>query len=148
VEEAVRDLSVDRDTKNIPGSPPIVDTIFRKIDNATVFVPDLTFVGDRLDGRRTPNPNVLIEYGWALKSLGHTRIVPVMNTAFGRPTPEAVPFNLRHLRNPILYNCPPDADRDCRTQAREELARELDSAIRIILASDELKGSRAIAEFW
>jgi hypothetical protein len=53
VEEAVRDLSVDRDTKDVPGSPPIVDTIFREIDNAAVFVPDLTFVGDRLDGRRT-----------------------------------------------------------------------------------------------
>jgi hypothetical protein len=57
VEEAVRDLSVDRDTKDVPGSPPIVDTIFRKSDSAAVFVPDLTFVGDRLDGRRTPNPN-------------------------------------------------------------------------------------------
>jgi hypothetical protein len=94
VEEAVRDLSVDRDTKDVPGSPPIVDTILWKIDNAAVFVPDLTFIGDRLDGRRTPNPNVLIEYGWALKSLGHGRIVPVMNSAFGKPTSEAMPFNL------------------------------------------------------
>ena len=51
VEEAVREIAVDRDTKNVPGSPPIVDTIFRKIDNAGVFVPDLTFVGKRLDGR-------------------------------------------------------------------------------------------------
>jgi len=143
VEEAVRDLSVDRDTKDTPGSPPIVDTIFRKIDNAAVFVPDLTFVGDRLDGRRTPNPNVLIEYGWALKSLGHGRIVPVMNTAFGKPTPEAMPFNLRHLRNPILYDCPLDAGDDRRKQVREELARELERAIRAVLTSDELRGSRA-----
>ena len=70
LEEAVRDLEVDCDTKGVPGSPPIVDTIFRKIDAATVFVPDLTFVGTRPDGRPSPpNPNVLIEYGWALKSL-------------------------------------------------------------------------------
>jgi hypothetical protein len=143
VEKAVRDLSVDRDTKNVPGSPPIVDTILRKIDNAAVFVPDLTFVGDRLDGRRTPNPNVLIEYGWALKSLGHGRIVPVMNTAFGRPTPETMPFNLRHLRNPILYHCPPDASDDARGQVREELARELERAIRVVFASDEFKAGLA-----
>ena len=26
------------------------------------------------------NPNVLIEYGWALNALGHSRILPVMNT--------------------------------------------------------------------
>jgi hypothetical protein len=141
VEEAVRDLSVDRDTKNVPGSPPIVDTIFRKIDAAAVFVPDLTFVGDRLDGRRTPNPNVLVEYGWALKSLGHGRIVPVMNTAFGKPTPETMPFNLRHLRNPILYHCPLDAGDDSRKHVREELARELANAIRAVLASDELRES-------
>jgi hypothetical protein len=143
VEEAVRDLSVDRDTKNVPGSPPIVDTIFRKIDSAAVFVPDQTFVCDRLDGRRTPNPNVLIEYGWALKSLGHGRIVPVMNTAFGKPAPEAMPFNLRHLRNPILYHCPLDAGDESRKQVREELARELERAIRVVLASDELRGSLA-----
>jgi hypothetical protein len=58
VEEAVRDLAVDRDTKGVAGSPPIVDTIFRKIDQAAVFVPDLTFIGRRPDGRPTPNPNV------------------------------------------------------------------------------------------
>jgi hypothetical protein len=38
-----------------------VDTIFRKIDGTAIFVPDLTFVGKRADGRPTPNPNVLIE---------------------------------------------------------------------------------------
>jgi hypothetical protein len=61
VEEAIRQLTVDRDTKGVPGSPPIVDTIFRKIDGTAIFVPDLTFVGKRADGRPTPNPNVLIE---------------------------------------------------------------------------------------
>jgi Molybdopterin-binding domain of aldehyde dehydrogenase len=50
-----------------------VETIFRKIDKAAAFVPDLTLVSERRDGRPTPNPNVLIEYGWALKSLGHGR---------------------------------------------------------------------------
>jgi hypothetical protein len=137
VEEAVRDLEIDRDTRGVPGSPPIVDTIFRKIDNAAVFVPDLTFIGSRLDGRGTPNPNVLIEYGWALKSLGHGRIVPVMNTAFGQPTAETMPFNLHHLRNPILYDCPLDADADRRKQAREKLARDVENAIRLVLNNDE-----------
>jgi hypothetical protein len=41
VEEAVRDFKVDRDTKGVAGSPPIVDTIFRKIDQAAVFIPNL-----------------------------------------------------------------------------------------------------------
>lgn len=126
VEEAVRDLEIDRDTKGAPGSPPIVETIFRKIDRAAIFVPDLTFVGKRLDGRPTPNPNVLVEYGWALKSLGHSRILPVMNTAFGTPTAETMPFDMIHLRHPILFNCSADATEESRRQEREVLARKLE----------------------
>jgi len=62
IDEAERDeLAVDRDTRGVAGQPPIVDTIFKKIDAATVFVPDLTFVGLRNDNRPSPNPNVLIE---------------------------------------------------------------------------------------
>lgn len=66
-----------------------------------------------------------------------------MNTAFGEPTPEAMPFNLRHLRNPILYECPVDAGDDRRTQVRAELAHKLEHAIRAVLASDEHRGSPA-----
>jgi len=140
IEKATRELAVDRDTKGVPGSPPIVETIFSKIDQASIFVPDLTFIGTRADGRKTPNPNVLIEYGWALNSLGHGCIVPVMNTAFGDPTAEAMPFNLRHLQNPILYHCPATADDETRMQVRKALAVELEQALRTVLASQEFKG--------
>jgi hypothetical protein len=34
------DVEVDRDTYGVPGHPPIVDTIFKKIDEAAIFVPD------------------------------------------------------------------------------------------------------------
>ena len=84
VKEAIREeLEMDKDTLDVPGSPAIVDTILKKIDYATIFLADLTFIGKRPDGRPTPNPNVLIEYGWALKSLGLSRMLTVMNTAFG-----------------------------------------------------------------
>ena len=136
LEEAVRELEVDRDTKGVPGSPPIVETIFAKIDGAAVFVPDLTFVSKRLDGRPSPNPNVLIEYGWALKSLGHNRIVPIMNTAHGVPTPESMPFDMRHLRHPIPYECPDAADEPTRVAARTKLAKALEGAIRLVLQNE------------
>jgi len=129
VEKAVRDLTVDRDTKGLPGSPPIVDSIFHKIDKAAVFVPDLTFVGERADGRPTPNPNVMIEYGWALKSLTHARIVPVINTAFGKPTAESMPFDMRHLLYPTVYSGPDRLGRD-REHVIEQLALELEQKIR------------------
>jgi hypothetical protein len=141
IEEAMRDVAIDRDTKGVAGSPPIVDTIFKKIDAAAVFVPDLTFIAKRPDGRPTPNPNVLIEYGWALKSLGHGRMVPVMNSAYGEPAAEAMPFDMRHLRNPITYNCPADLADAERRQVREQLSKQLESAIRAVLESEEFKNS-------
>src|SRR6185312_4303549 len=78
VDAAIREgLALDKDTKGVAGTPPIVDTIFRKIDSAAAFLADLTFVGTRLDGRPMPNPNVLVEYGWALKSRSYGRIICV-----------------------------------------------------------------------
>jgi hypothetical protein len=113
-----------------------VATIFEKIDRAAVFVPDLTFVGARSDGRPTPNPNVLIEYGWALKAHGYHHIVPVMNTAYGEPDDANMPFNLKHLRRPITYCCEEGASDPERKVARDGLARSLASAIRAVINSD------------
>lgn len=136
------EIEIDKDTYGVPGSPPIVDTIFQKIDEATIFVPDLTFVGKRLDRQRpTPNPNVLIEYGWALKKLGYGRIVPVMNTAFGKPEGDAMPFNMRHLRHPIPYNCPKTVDEPAIAAAKRDLAKDLETAIRAVLNSAEFQAS-------
>jgi hypothetical protein len=132
-------LELDRDTRNVAGSPPIVETIFRKIDAAAIFVPDLTFVGTRSDKRPTPNPNVLIEYGWALKTLGHSRIVGVMNTAYGEPSGENMPFDLRHQRNPITYFCPEGATDDVKVKARDSLARDFENALRTVFSSQEYK---------
>src|SRR5271170_3199584 len=120
IQEALRDepIELDKDTKGVPGTPPIVDTIFNKISECGVFVPDLTFVGTTASGRQVPNPNVLIEYGWALKSISHSRIVPVMNTAFGELTPVAMPFDMRHLRNPITYHLEEATDTETRSTAK------------------------------
>jgi hypothetical protein len=123
IEKAIRNegLIVDRDTEGVSGVPPIVDTVFDKIGRATIFVPDLTFVGERRSGQPTPNPNVLVEYGYALRALPYTRIIPVMNVAYGEPTPETMPFDMRHLRHPkCTYNLPEDATEP---QTRNELRR-------------------------
>ena len=52
IDEPLRELSVDKDTKNVPGSPRIFETILSKIDGASVFVADLTFCGNRAGGHR------------------------------------------------------------------------------------------------
>ena len=48
IEESLRDgLSLDKDTKGVPGNPPIFETILKKIDRSAIFVPDLTSVANR-----------------------------------------------------------------------------------------------------
>jgi len=88
---------VDRDTAGVAGSPDIGQTIFDKIDNADVFVCDVSIINSQTpDDRPTPNPNVLLELGYALKTHGAKRVVMVMNTAFGPP--ERLPFDLKQKR--------------------------------------------------
>src|SRR5437868_14867537 len=74
---------IDRDTSGVPGSPDIAKTIFGKIDQAQVFVCDISIINQDATRqnalpRLTSNPNVLIELGYALKTLGEQRIVMVL----------------------------------------------------------------------
>ncbi|MCI5124797.1 MAG: hypothetical protein D3925_10040, partial [Candidatus Electrothrix sp. AR5] len=105
---------------------------FKKISQAAVFVPDLTFVGQSSSGRQLPNPNVLIEYGWALKALGHDRIVSVMNTVAGEPTADTMPFDMRHLRNPITYHLSETDGPEQRKKVKAELAKDLERALGVV----------------
>lgn len=134
VEEALREgVRLDSDTQGVPGSPPIVETIFGKIDMAAAFVADLTFVGKRVNERPTPNPNVAIEYGYALKALTHRRVIGVMNEAYGEPTRESLPFDLGGFRHPITYNCSEETSDGARRAERKKLAEKLKVALKSVL---------------
>ena len=141
VDPAERDLIVDRDTKDVPGMPPIVETIFGKIDAAVVFVSDLTYVAERSGHRRTPNPNVCIEHGYAIKSLGSRRLIAVMNIAYGDPDKHELPFDLRHVRRPITFDCPDDGDTMTRKAAIEKLAKDLARALKRVFDDGAAKAS-------
>lgn len=132
IDLAHREIAIDRDTLDVPGSPPILDTILGKIDEAAVFLSDLTYVAERFGGGRSPNPNVCIEHGYALKAVSWRRVIAVMNTAQGGPDDHELPFDLRHARRPILFHCPSDADDEVRRHAREELTRGLVVALRAV----------------
>lgn len=135
IERAVREegIELDQDTKGMGGAPPIVDTIFSKIDRAAIFVADLTFVSKRANDRPAPNPNVLIEYGWALKSRTYNRLIPVMNTYYGEPTPQDMPFDMRHLKFPIQFRLPPDANDGLKKVVASAFSRELEDNMRAII---------------
>jgi hypothetical protein len=141
-QEVVRgEIDVDSDTSNVPGSPRIFQTILNKIQKATLFIPDLTFVATRPNNHPVPNPNVLIEYGYALKCLGEHRVVPVMNVTYGAPSRETMPFDLIEHRHPISYELPEDADDVMRNSQRNQLTKKLKSALKTFFESDEYKNS-------
>lgn len=136
--ELAERVNVLSGTKGKAGTVPLADTILERIDGASVVVTDLTYVSTRPDGGRSPNPNVLIEHGYALKSRSGARIIPVMNTAFGHPRKEPLPFDLAHMTWPILFDCPADADADRRAAARHALTKKLASALKLIFGDDSL----------
>jgi hypothetical protein len=125
---------IDRDTAGVPGAPDIGSTIFEKIDASTIFVADVTIVSYKFAERPTPNPNVLIELGYALKSLGGKRVMLVQNNAFGGP--HLLPFDLRQKRV-LGYNSPEDAEN--RSDERRKLRAALKEAILLIMQEIETK---------
>lgn len=118
---------IDRDTSNVPGSPDIAGTIFSKIDQASVFVCDVSIINNGTTTRPCPNPNVLIELGYALKVLGPEKVIMVLNSAFGGP--ELLPFDLR-MRRAITYQMPLESSR---AEERRKLEAYLTDALRTIL---------------
>ena len=116
---------LDRDTSGLAGSPDIANSILAKIAMADVFVADVSIINSGTSNRPTPNPNVLIELGYASSQLGWDRIVLVQNTAFGGP--DSLPFDLRG-RRVITYNCDPGS-RD-RGETRGLLQGRMEAALR------------------
>ena len=78
------EASIDRDTQGTPGSPNISQTIIDKIKSCDVFVADISIVtGAKEQGQRlSPNPNVLIELGYAISSLGWEKIILFCNELY------------------------------------------------------------------
>lgn len=141
------EVTLDKDTKGVPGSPPIFDTILKKIEACSAFVADLTYVGERESGQPSPNPNVLIEYGWALRAKGHERLIGVMNTAFGSPQEKPLPFDLRHSRNPIQYFLSDTAGEEDKKLALAALAGDFKIAIKAILDLPEVQSTAQFESF-
>ena len=82
---------IDRDTKGELGSPDIRASIFQKINHSKFFICDIS-----LNDNQTPNANVLIELGYAIKSMGWNKILCLFNTQTGEI--EDLPFDINHNR--------------------------------------------------
>ena len=98
-------LEYDRDTLRLPGSPDITSSTFDKIKKCTLFVADISNITMH-SNRSIPNPNVLIELGYAINILGWERIICFFDINTG--TIEQLPFDIRQKRilayNPLKEN--------------------------------------------
>jgi hypothetical protein len=122
------EISVDRDTLGVPGSPNISVTLLEKIRSADAFVADVSVVTTGVPhGKSAPNPNVLLELGYAVSALGWDKIVLVCNEFYGLG--QELPFDLRQQRR-IPYSVGPDHPK---APARKALAGRLRDAISGIL---------------
>lgn len=143
-------LEVDQDTQGVPGSPPIAETILRKIDQCDVFVGDVTFVGatsppqgdppPEWEKKLLPNPNVMVELGYCLGQHGHDRLITVMNEHFGPAS--SLPFDLSHRRFPMRFSLAPDSSSPKRLRVRAELAKALKSAISSTISNRNMNSDR------
>ncbi|WP_141649847.1 hypothetical protein [Rhizobium sp. PDO1-076] len=122
------EIRLDSDISDVPGTPPVSETILRKIRECDIFVGDLTFVGLTAKGKRLPNPNVMIEFGYARGVLTDQQILSVMNTAFGPA--EDLPFDLAHLRHPTSYSVEEDVSDGIRRERRSAFAKKLTPHLR------------------
>ena len=110
IKDAVRllrdtvDIEADRDTKGEFGSPDIAQTIFSKIDDCNIFVADVSAVcryeATDKDGNKKvkymPNPNVMLELGYATHVVGWDNVICVLNADYG--VPEDMPFDIASRR--------------------------------------------------
>jgi hypothetical protein len=83
------------------GTPHIAETIFTKIEHAKIFIADVSIINSDYKKRKTPNPNVLIELGYAARVLGWNKIICIYNTDYG--TYDDLPFDLKY-RRPLCYS--------------------------------------------
>ena len=130
LEDIAVDPTVDRDTLDVAGSPDIISTILDKIDNAAVFVADVSIVTPAGFEKPAPNPNVLLELGYALRALGPARIILVVNEHYGAV--DTLPFDLRGRRILPYTSAPDDTDR---ATPRKKLAEVFEDGIRKSVAA-------------
>lgn len=127
------EIAIDRDTKDSVGTPDIASTIFSKIDKTSIFIADISFINPNSTERKTPNPNVLIELGYAAKTIGWENIICIFNTEYGKI--EDLPFDLR-FRRPLGYEIKNPSNK---TKDRDSLTKILESAISSIINAESAK---------
>ena len=112
IKKAVKDIrvyhnyniTIEESTSNTSGSPQIVQTILDKIDSCDIFLADITPVcnyskqlgNNQSITKQVPNPNVLMELGYALSAVGMHYTICAAHQ--GEWNSNDLPFDINHNR--------------------------------------------------
>ena len=138
--EARSTVHLDHDRKGVGGSPDLARVILEKIAQSVVFVADVTPVGvvheapgDQSSSvvKKIINSNVAIELGYALHALTDRSLLMVMNEHYGNRSD--LPFDLQAKSGPILFNLPPDANKESIGSEARSLKAKLLEAVELCL---------------
>lgn len=97
----VSEFSIESDSRNDTGTPDLAESIFSKVEKCDILVADISIINAKSDCRPMPNPNVLLEVGFAAKAISWSNILCIYNSEYGKV--ELLPFDIR-TRKPIIYN--------------------------------------------
>jgi hypothetical protein len=86
------DIEYTEDTRNETGAEHIIDILQRKISNSNIFAGDITITGRTEAGKPQINSNVAYELGFAEAKLTRSRLLLILNEAYG--SYEDIPFDL------------------------------------------------------
>jgi hypothetical protein len=142
---------IDQDARDCPGAADIATEIFKKIRACRVFVADVSIINagavfpgsgfwvgeertEEKPCRPTPNPNVMIELGYAAHALTWDRVICVVNEAYGEV--EKLPFDIRP-RAMVRFSLLPTAEEGERTQKKEALRDHLRGYLKVAIDRNE-----------
>lgn len=131
-------IVLDEATREMPGSGNIPDSIREKIEASDIFVADITTVLAAEAGRKSPNPNVVFELGYAVAHLGWNRVVMMTNLAFAKVKDAPFDFDRHRISTYTLTE-------DSKSDDQSVLNALVKAALKAILVQNpkrpaELKG--------
>ncbi len=130
--DSITEYIIDSDSRDEVGTPDLVHSIFSKIDACDIFIADISIINgvncNDFKYRRTPNPNVLIELGYASRAIGWSKIICIYNSEHAQI--EELPFDIRS-RKPIIYDT-----RQEKSKQKDRLISYLETQIRDIIENE------------
>lgn len=139
--------------KGIPGTPLLIEEMLKQSENSDMVLVDLTYTSSKnwhnsrrykifkkeirifpsIEDKLSPNPNVLLETGYAWAQKGYHRTLVIMNSAFG--SPEHLPVDLKGFRWGITYKLNETNYKE-RNSIRKTLANDLYRAFKEAIDSE------------